>query len=226
MSGSRTGLSRIHRTDLPDNSPEAGSLREGELSVEMADPVRLWVGVPTSIDATGRRVLVDASLSGSGATIVISDTPPTLTAGTLWWDSVGGQLYIGYDDGDTAQWVVANSFAVPAQPVSVPFVFSGKPGGAAIANLPMSMALTVPALLAGTKTFASIGPAGTPTFTLNKITGGVTTALGTVQITGATTATLLGAGGSLAIGDIMQLVAPAQDANLSDLGISILTTRT
>lgn len=34
--------------------------------------------------------------------------PGSPTVGDLWWDSVGAQLYIFYDDGTSAQWVVAN----------------------------------------------------------------------------------------------------------------------
>jgi hypothetical protein len=43
---------------------------------------------------------------GGGASISISDTPPANpTLGAMWWDSVGGQLYVYYYDGNTFQWV-------------------------------------------------------------------------------------------------------------------------
>ena len=41
--------------------------------------------------------------------ITTSDTPPALTDGALWWDSVSTQLYVAYDDGNSQQWVVANN---------------------------------------------------------------------------------------------------------------------
>lgn len=41
---------------------------------------------------------------------VISDTAPASPqVGALWWDSVGGQLYLWYNDGNSSQWVIANN---------------------------------------------------------------------------------------------------------------------
>jgi hypothetical protein len=64
--------SRIqHRRTSTPNSPPVGLL-PGELSVEMADPLRLWVGVPTGIDSTLRRLLVEGG-PGSMASIAYVD---------------------------------------------------------------------------------------------------------------------------------------------------------
>ena len=40
--------------------------------------------------------------------VIISETPPSLEIpGFIWWDSVGGKLYIRYEDADSKQWVDA-----------------------------------------------------------------------------------------------------------------------
>ena len=44
---------------------------------------------------------------------VVSDSPPVLPAGGLWWSSLDGQLYVRYDDGNSLQYVPATS-AIPA----------------------------------------------------------------------------------------------------------------
>jgi hypothetical protein len=52
----------------------------------------------------------DISDLTSGAVANIGDAPPaTPLNGNLWWDSVGAQLYISYNDGTSTQWVIANN---------------------------------------------------------------------------------------------------------------------
>jgi len=46
--------------------------------------------------------------SGGGASVYVQDTPPSgVAAGSLWWESDTGLLYIYYNDGDSSQWVAA-----------------------------------------------------------------------------------------------------------------------
>ena len=47
---------------------------------------------------------------GGGASSSAGDTPPaTPIIGDFWWDSVGGQLYIWYNDNTSSQWVAATN---------------------------------------------------------------------------------------------------------------------
>lgn len=62
---------RVTRTSQPNLAPAVGSLVPGQLAVEMATQPnpRLWVGVPTNIDPTGRRMIVSGTGGGGGAGI-------------------------------------------------------------------------------------------------------------------------------------------------------------
>ena len=132
-------------------------------------------------------------------------------------------------DASTAGALALADMPAPMLQIPVPFAFAGKPTINGVVNVPIAMPMTVPANLAGTVVFDSGKTTNNAAFTLNKVTaGGTVTALGTVTITNIsnTSATLTGAGGSLAVGDTLQIASPAiQDATLSDLGITILCAR-
>ena len=51
---------------------------------------------------------------GSAQVNVGASPPATPGANALWWDSIGGQLYVWYNDGNSTQWVVANNTQVQA----------------------------------------------------------------------------------------------------------------
>jgi hypothetical protein len=78
---------QIKRTSTP-NAPPTG-LSPGELSVEMADPLRMWVGVPTNLDASGKKLLVDGGVAGT----FVKKSGDTMTGGLII-NSTGGPLWM------------------------------------------------------------------------------------------------------------------------------------
>jgi hypothetical protein len=116
--------------------PKAGGAMTGDLTLNAQSDLRFadsgssnWVAFQApatvssnvtwtlpSADGTASQVLStngSGTLSwttpaGGGASVTTSDTAPsTPSDGDLWYDSVGGRLYVYYDDGNTSQWVDA-----------------------------------------------------------------------------------------------------------------------
>ncbi len=195
---------------------------------------------------------VVATLIGAASTVVIDATAPSSPIeGELWWSLTDGKLYIwtstawaeavGTGATGPAGPAGSNAFGdltgtadfsqLPASVQQLPlgFVMAGKPTTGQVFNFPMAMAVTIPASLTGTKVYDTTLATSSAIFTVNKIVSGNTiTSIGTVTITTTNhfSCTLAGAGGSLAAGDVLQIVCPTQDATLSDIGITILAART
>ena len=66
---------------------------------------RQWVVANNNPGVQG----VPGPIGPSGASVVTigATPPPSPVIGNLWWDDVGGQLYIYYNDGTSTQWVAA-----------------------------------------------------------------------------------------------------------------------
>ena len=57
----RTNIVQHYRTIVSNNPPAPSVLLEGEIGVEMNDPMKLWIGVPVALDPSGRKLLFDRS---------------------------------------------------------------------------------------------------------------------------------------------------------------------
>ena len=108
------------------------------------------------------------------------------------------------------------------------YVISGKPNAGAHYNRVIPQASTLAVNLTGSAVYAGTLATANAVFTLNKISGGTTTLLGTVTFTSAShsVATIVTTATSFLAGDVLQLVAPTvADATLADVGITVMAQR-
>ncbi len=87
-------------------------------------------------DGTVWNLKIDGSSTTGGTSLEVSETPPgNPTAGSLWFNSLDGNLYVYYEDDDSSQWI---------QPASSPYGSLGG-GGSTFTG----------GIVAGATTFAS-----------------------------------------------------------------------
>jgi len=130
----------------------------------------------TSIATTA---FVQAAISANASTISIGDTPPASPSqGTGWWDSAGGQFYLWFNDGTSAQWVPATNMPGPAGPTGAtgPAGPTGATGPAGSANMSGMTAGQIP-IAASASTVTSSGNLSGDVTT----TGSLATTLATVN---------------------------------------------
>jgi hypothetical protein len=85
------------------------------------------------VSATGPGAFAPTSWAQIGGSIVVGDTAPSNPQpGTLWWDSVGGQLYVLFNDGNSTQWVIAVNVAASLLPASTTVLGGVKVDGTSI----------------------------------------------------------------------------------------------
>jgi hypothetical protein len=100
---------RINRTATPNKPPT--NLDPGELSIEMRNPTRLWVGVPLDIDPAGKKLLIDVGALQAATAAVTQEPPANPNQGAFWYENDTGILWIFYNDGNTAQWIQVNGIS-------------------------------------------------------------------------------------------------------------------
>jgi hypothetical protein len=186
-----------------------------------------------------------AASGGGGTSITISDTAPgSPTAGSLWWDSLSGQLFIYYNDGTSSQWVVANSPPTPAivpAKYNIGFSYTGGVLGAAqlLGLHKVSKAITIPAGFG-----AVLGHTSQAGATANATASTVISVdralaaspntfsqVGTITIAASgispTFATAGGTAVSVAQGDVIRLQGPATaDATLANFYCTLVAQET
>jgi hypothetical protein len=112
----------------------------------VANAIATSGGVSTFNGRAGAVTLSVADLTGiAGALLTVADTAPTGAPASanhaLWWDSVGGQLYLSFNDGSSTQWVATNAVGAVAPPTRT-VLLSGSgtyttPAGATWLNVEM-----------------------------------------------------------------------------------------
>ncbi len=118
--------------------------------------------------------------ASGGASITVSDTAPASpAAGALWWDSVGGQLYLWFTDANSSQWVVAVNQSLGG-------VYLPLGGGTLTGDLILNRDPQV-ALGAATKAYADTKAAASSLANYLPLTGG--TVSGTLMVNNTITAT-------------------------------------
>ena len=175
-----------------------------------------------------------AGPAGADAHCFVGDTPPPAPVqGDLWWDSTSAQLYIYYNDGSSAQWVIAVALPPPSiSPYFVGFSYVGGVLGASqlLGLHKVTRASTIPANFAGSVAGATANATSSVVIDVAQALAAspnTFTSIGTITIAaGSINATFATSGGTaktLAIGDVVRVMGPSSaDATLANFYVTIV----
>jgi hypothetical protein len=146
--------------------PLAGGTLTGPVdstsTFELIDAANFIMGGGVSGDALTTDGASNLSWTRIAGGATISDTPPaTPQAGDLWWDSVGGQLYVWFDDGSSQQWVIANN-SVDALDAYLPLIGGTLTGPLIGTAATFPVGINTGPLIGTTAVFSGLAKAATP----------------------------------------------------------------
>jgi hypothetical protein len=111
--GTVVALVNIGSNTITLTNLDAASLAANQFAIGPNIPLAASQGALFFYDGVSSkwRPLAGAGAGGGGgASVYVQDTAPVgATAGSLWWNSSNGQLYLLYYDGNSTQWVFASS---------------------------------------------------------------------------------------------------------------------
>lgn len=128
--------------------------------------------------------------------------------------------------GQDANWVDATHISGVVRPVQITASFVGVPASSQIIlYVSASVAMTVPSSCSGSYMTALVAATASTAFLVKDLTTSTTLCTATFAISG-TTATFSGSGGSISVGDQIEIIGPATaDATLATIGANIYATR-
>ncbi|MCP3381233.1 hypothetical protein NLM31_12870 [Bradyrhizobium sp. CCGUVB4N] len=180
---------------------------------------------------------VQIGSSSATCTAGVNDGALRYSSGTVYycsssaWTAIGTAGASGLPSGGT-QYQMVREGASAAQwenvPYDLPIFMPGTQTASAIARIILPRAIQLPASLTSSQCLAKTAATASTTVTLNKISSGVTTGIGTAvwAASGTSCTFTFSSNVSLAAGDMVEFAFPASpDATLSDIAITLAGIR-